>query len=98
MTPSRVTERIRGGVAAFEPHLVWPQAVAVHPEPLVESDPAMRSGIELHHPALDAVGIELLVPARIERVRHVHALAVAAHLHHLRAPVDGSACIARVRR
>ena len=50
--------------------------------------PPFGAHIDLRQPALDAVGIELVVPRAIERVGHVDALAVAADLDHLRRAVQ----------
>ena len=52
--------------------------------------------VELDHPAVDALGVELRVPGGVQRVGQVDALAVAADLDHLRAAVDGAR--GRVRR
>src|ERR1043165_8155578 len=54
----------------------------------VDPEGPSRLGVELDHPALDPVGIELRIPARVQRVGQVDALAVAADLDHLRAAVD----------
>ena len=53
-------------------------------------DAAVRSGIQLHHPAPNACGIELLVPGAIQRIGEVDALAVPADFHHLRAAAERS--------
>ena len=47
-----------------------------------------RVHVHLHHPALNAVRIELFVHHRVQRIGHIHAAAVPAHLHHLRAAVQ----------
>ena len=77
------SRRLRGapgaGGAALRP---------VDEELRVEGDAAIRAGVELHHPAVDALGIELRVDGAIERVGEVDALAVAADLDHLRAAVE----------
>src|SRR5208337_765983 len=59
---------------------------------------AVGFGIELYHPALNSVGIELRVPRRIKRVREIDAASVAAHLHHLRAAVQRCAGVLRMSR
>src|SRR5262245_42306909 len=87
---SRIAIRSHGAVAALEPHLVG----AVRSQPLdeelrIEGDAAGRIGVELHHPALDAVRIELRVDGAVERVGEIDALAVAADLHHLRSAGEG---------
>ena len=50
--------------------------------------PPLWLGIELYHPALDPVGIELGVDRAIKRVCKVDPLAIAADLDHLRAAVQ----------
>ena len=52
--------------------------------------------VELDHPAVDALGVELGVPGGVERVGQVDALAVARDLDHLRAAVQRAG--GRVRR
>src|SRR5213593_1274565 len=57
---SGIAVRVRRRVAALQVHLVWP--VAVRPlgeEVLVQLDAPLRLRVELGHPALDAVRIEL---------------------------------------
>ena len=49
--------------------------------------PPSGLGVELHHPAVEAVVIELRVDRAVERVGEIDALPVAADLHHLRAAV-----------
>ena len=68
---------------------------------LSSSMPPSRLRVDLDHPALDAVRIELVVDHAVERVREVDALAVAAHLDHLRPAVErprGPTGAARARR
>src|SRR5579884_1527005 len=82
---SGIAVRVGRAIAAFEPHLV--RAVRggpLHKEFWIESDAAVWVGIELHHPALDAIRIELRINGAVERVGEVYALAVAADLDHLR--------------
>ena len=54
--------------------------------------------VELHHPAVDAVGIELRVDGAVERVGEIDAPAVAADLDHLRPAVERPVLGARMRR
>src|SRR3954467_15346788 len=82
----REAVRVARGVAALQADLVRALAVELDEEVGVAREVAFA--VELDHPAVDALGIELLVPARVERVRQVDALAVAAHLDHLGAAVD----------
>jgi hypothetical protein len=44
-------------------------------------------GIKLHHPAFDAVAVELWIDRAIKRAGELHTLAVVADLDHLRAAV-----------
>src|SRR3954471_23456632 len=78
----REAVRIARSVAPRETDLVRPLAVELEEEVWVDREVAVA--VELDHPAVDALGVELLVPARVQRVRQVDALAVAAHLDHLR--------------
>src|SRR5260370_17357169 len=78
-------------VAALEPDLVHATAaerVTFDEEPLVETDSARRGDVELGHPRTDPVGVELLDPPPVERVREVHPLAVPPHLDHLPPPTQ----------
>src|SRR4051794_25998368 len=79
----REAVRVARGVASLEADLVGALAAELDEELGVDREVAVV--VELHHPAVDALGIELRVPARVQRVREVDALAVAAHLDHLRA-------------
>src|SRR5215813_1876226 len=92
---SRITVRIRRAVATLEPHLM--RAVRGRPldeELLVKHEATVGLGVELHHPALDAIGIELRIDGAIKRIGEVDGLAVPADLHHLRSaaqiPVPGT--------
>src|SRR5579864_187961 len=60
-------------------------------EETIELEASVRAGVDQRRPAPDAFGVELLVPARVERVGEVHPLAVAAELDHLRAAVQQAA-------
>src|ERR1700730_11633659 len=93
----RITERIRRAVAAFEPDLMRPVSVGeAYPVILSQFQPAVLAHAGHDLSARHSVGIELVVPRRIERVGPVNPLAVTTDLDHLR-----TACIrvaARVRR
>src|SRR5215213_5536199 len=54
-------------------------------EPLVQAHLTAGADVDLGHPCADAVGMELVVPGAVERVREVDPPSVAAHLDHLRA-------------
>src|SRR5208282_384439 len=62
----------------------------------VDLHAALGLGIELYHPALNSVRIELRVPRCVQRVREIGSASVAAHLHHLRAAIQGCAGILRM--
>src|SRR5882757_4843859 len=77
--------RVRRAVAALEANLVRTmRRRPFHEELGIEGHASARSRIELHHPAFDAVGIELRIDRAVERVGEVDAPAVAADLDHLR--------------
>src|ERR1700744_2378839 len=90
----RSLEDLRRAVSARQADLVWAGAVGlgteVDEEVLVERVTAVRLAGELRDPALQ-VGIELVVPARVERVGDVHPLPVQGVLEHLRAAGEGAA-------
>src|ERR687891_1033941 len=86
---SRVAVRVRGRVTALQAHLMRPVAVRPLDEELpVQLDAPVRLRIDLDHPALDPVRIELVVDDAVERVREVDPLAVTADLDHLRPAVE----------
>src|SRR5262245_61167313 len=66
-------------------------AVALRPfdeELGVERNTAAGIDIELHHPAVDALRVELWVDRAIKRVGEIYTFAVSADLHHLRSAVE----------
>src|SRR5258708_24631160 len=84
----RIAIGVRRSVSPFEPHLVCTQLVELYKEFFIELHSALGAGIDLHHPTLYTIRIELIVPWRVERIRKVHALTVAADLDHLRTAVE----------
>src|SRR5215203_3635801 len=84
----RIAIGIGRSVAALQPDLVRSLVTEVEEEVRVEGHPAFGVGIELDHPALDAVGIELGVPGHVEGIGEVDAPAIPADLDHLRAAVE----------
>src|SRR5712664_1296887 len=60
-------------------------------ESVLQAQPATGLRVDQRRPAPDALRIELLVPAAIQRVGQIDALAVAADLDHLRPTVEGPA-------
>ena len=94
-----ITVRVRRCVAALQADLVRAMLrVELDEELRIEGHRAVGCDVELDHPALDAVGIELIVPRAVERVREVDAPPVAADLDHLRAAVERRRRIRRMRR
>src|SRR5680860_1058729 len=86
MSPSWIAIGVGGAVAALQTHLM--RAVALRPgheEARIEFDAAIGASVELDHPALDPVGIELRIDCAIERIGKVDPLPVTADLDHLRA-------------
>src|SRR5260370_22233351 len=76
---SRIAIGIRRTVAAFKPHLVRPvRRRPLHEEFRIEADAAVRLGVELDHPSLDAVGIELRVDGALQRIGEINPPSVAA--------------------
>src|SRR6202022_2557141 len=74
----RVAIGVGRSVAPFQPYLVCAQPVELDKELFIELDPALWVCIDLHHPTLYAIRIELIVPWRVVRVGKVDALAVGA--------------------
>src|SRR4051812_30363194 len=82
---SREAVGIRRAVASLQPDLMREMALRPLDEEFrVEGDAALRIGIELHHPAIEAVVIDLLVDGAVERVGEVDPPPVPADLDHLR--------------
>src|SRR4029077_7465132 len=94
---SWIAIEIRGRVAAFEPNLVAAQVAELHEEGEVSLHSPILVDIELDHPAIDSLGIELLIPGGVQGVGEIHTPAVAADLHHLRRAVERSLRICRMR-
>src|SRR5581483_1734348 len=59
-----------------------------HEELRIEGDAPGRRRIELHHPALDALRIELRIDRTVKRVREVDAPPIPADLDHLRTTAE----------
>src|SRR5205823_10541830 len=81
---SRKTERIARGIASFEADLVNTIIVALDKKVFVEGDAALWVSRQFNHPTTHTVGIKLLVPRGVKRVREINSSAVAAHFYHLR--------------
>src|ERR671936_1675653 len=75
-------------IPALETRLMHPhpaKVIAVREKARVDAHAtAVRIGINARHPGADPFRIEDVIPARIERVRGIHAATVPADLHHLR--------------
>ena len=70
---------------------------ALDEKPFVEPEAAVLAGVKLNHPTAHAVGIELLVPRCVKRVREIDAFAIAAYFYHLRSASQRLVRILRVR-
>src|SRR4030095_12905546 len=95
---SRKTIGIARGVASFEANLMNPVIVALNKEIFVKRDAAVGIGVKFHHPTANVVGIKLLIPCRIKRIREIDSLSVSAHFHHLRSPRERLFWFLRMRR
>src|SRR6516164_11465448 len=85
----RIAERIRRAIAALEPDLMCPISVReAHPVVLCQLETAAQVRIGHDLSARYSIGIELVVPGRVERIGPIDPLAVTADLDHLR-----TACI-----
>src|ERR1700751_1374087 len=97
--PSRIAVGIRGAVAGLQADLM--RALPLRPvdkEFRIESDAAARLGVELHHPAVDTLGIKLLVDGAVKRVGEIDPPPVAAHFDHLRSAVKLAVLRTRMAR
>src|ERR1700738_5616325 len=96
---SGIAVRIRRRIASFESDLM--RAMRARPsevERLIDLETPGRRRVELDHPAVDPVRIELIVDGPVKRVREIDAVAVAADLDHLRPAVERPAVGAGGRR
>jgi hypothetical protein len=60
--------------------------VAIGPgqeEVFVKFDPALWLGVDHDHPALDPIGIELVIDCAVERIGEVDAASIATDLDHI---------------
>src|SRR5215470_9234282 len=69
-------------------NLMAAQSVEFQKELGIDLHAALRTGIELDHPALHALGIKLFVPRSVERIGEIDAAAIATEFDHLRATVE----------
>src|SRR3954471_3650715 len=82
-------ERVGRCITALEPHLMAANCLLhLQEEARVQRHPTLGPGVELHHPALESGGIELLVPGRVETVGKVNPPAVTTELHHLWSAIE----------
>src|SRR5262249_25025283 len=98
-TPSRIAIGIRGAVSALQADLV--RALPLGPidkEFRVEGHTAFRLDVQLPHPAIDALGIELRIDRPVERAGEIDAAPVAADFDHLRAAIELAVLRARMAR
>src|SRR5215831_15912235 len=99
LVTSRIAIGIRRAVAALQPHLV--RSVPFRPideELGIERDTSRGPGVELDHPAVDPLRIELRIDRAVERVGEINAPAVATDLHHLWPAIELAVLRARVCR
>src|SRR5688572_27060436 len=89
--------RVRRGVATFQANLVASKISELQPELLIYLDAALWTRIQLHHPATDPFGIELLVPGTIQGIGEVNAPAITADFHHLWPAIERRAWVFRMR-
>src|SRR5580704_6977000 len=89
---------VRRSVATFQPHLVCAQPIELDEKLFIQAHPTLRVRVDLDHPTLYAIWIELLVPRRVQRVGEINALSVAADLDHLRRALQLLTGLAWVRR
>src|SRR5438132_45265 len=68
--------------------LVRSLALKGHEELGIDAEAALRRRVQLGRPAADALGIELGIPTRVQRVGQVDPPSVAAQLDHLRPTVE----------
>src|SRR5271166_6738036 len=64
----------------------------------IESDAAARLGVELDHPAVDPVGIELRVDGAVKRIGKIDSPPIAAYFDHLRTAAEFAVVRARMAR
>src|SRR5262249_20320851 len=87
--PSRMAIRVGRAVPALQANLV--RALPLRPvneELRIEGNPAVRFGVELHHPPIDPFRVELLVDGPVKRIGEIDAPSVAADLDHLWAAIE----------
>src|SRR5918995_3268220 len=86
---TRVAVGVAGGIATLQAGLVHAQpaeVVTVGEEAGIDGESTSTAiGVQLGQPGPDPVGIEDVVPGRVQRVGHIDPAAVPADLHHLRA-------------
>src|SRR5215813_3465318 len=98
-SPLWIAIGIRRTVAALQANLMrtlplWP----IDEEFRVEGHAAIRLDVELHHPTIDAFGIELRIDGAVERIGEIDAPSVAADLDHLRASIELAVLRTRMAR
>src|SRR5207245_1722218 len=80
-------EDLRRAVTVLETDLVRPRGLEVDEEVAVDLHPALWEAVHPQQPRAQA-GVELVVPGRVERVRHVQPPPVERELQHLRPSVQ----------
>ena len=94
-----VAERVGGCVAALQSHLVRARRVVeLDREFLIEAHAAVVRNARASPSSLSRRRDRTGRPTRVQRIGHVDALAVAAHLDHLRAAIQRPRRTCRMRR
>src|SRR5439155_433752 len=83
---SGVAERVRRRISPFQAHLVRTHPFDLEEELRAELHTFLRV-VDLRDPAANAVGIELIVPRRVEAIDKVNMLTVATDFHYLRSAI-----------
>src|SRR5439155_10718968 len=90
-------KRVRRRIAPFQAHLVRTHPFDLEEELRVDLHTFLRD-VDLRDPAANAVGIELVVPRRVEAIAKVNTLTVATDFYHLRPAIESLFWFGRVRR
>src|SRR5689334_18913341 len=63
----------------------------------IERHAALWLDVELHHPAVETLGVELRIDGAVERIGEIDAASVATDLDHLRSAVEFAVLRTRMR-
>src|SRR5215208_2624693 len=78
-----IAERICGSIASLQSHLMQTHFTGLDEEIRIQFHSAIGVGVDTDHPALEQVGIELVIPGAVQAICYVDALGVPANLDHL---------------